>query len=222
MASLFGRLRSFLPGSAKQKTAQEVVHVLKKQPFYQRPSPWWARLTWGMVAADFMITTSMTEVTWKKWTEPVDPENPAAGERLKSIWPRAGLCVFHITVGAGLAAMIFIGRSRVVRTLDILRPGPGAEQKQLFIQGAHHRGDKGLLVPFAKSRLDPGRDHTEVILRVAGMRGHWWVALNGAKVNGHALAPENARSLFMSEWGIRSAVPTGTSGHWTSGPIVKN
>ena len=54
--------------------------------------------------------------------------------------------------------------------------------------------------------LSAGRDPTEVILRVAGLRGHWWIGLNGSKVLGLNEA-ETAKSMYES--GIKRAVITG-------------
>ncbi|KAI0261298.1 hypothetical protein BC834DRAFT_1044121 [Gloeopeniophorella convolvens] len=152
-------------------------------PFYEARAPWWARFTWGFIAADLLVTSTMTELTWTKWTYP--PEKPGAAPVQRPAWQRAGLCLGHLSIGVGLGVLLVVARSRVVRILHILPPSPGTP-RQLLIVGAHRHGTRGAVVPFARTHIDPGRDETEAILRVQDVRGHWWIGLNRARLRGTA------------------------------------
>lgn len=139
-------------------------------------------------------------------------------------WQRAGLCLGHLTVGVGLATLLLIGRSRVVRILHILPPSVG-QPKQLLIAGAHVGKGRGAVVPFARTRIEPGRDKTEVILRIEDVRGHWWIGLTRAQLRGTPVSAARMRDALLAEWGIRKSLqgdlPAG-SGRWKSGPLLEN
>ncbi|THH18670.1 hypothetical protein EW146_g2337 [Bondarzewia mesenterica] len=184
------------------------------------------------------LSSTMTELTWKNWSitadnaktkqqSDADSETGARKESmLRPAWQRAALSAFHLSVGAGLAAMIFVGRSRVIRRLHILptnSPGvPGG--KQLFFQGVHNWGATGTVLPLKNAHLFPGRDDTEVIFRLEGARGHWWIGLNGARINGEKVNAKRARDEMLVAWGIKkgSEVQDGIEGRWTAGPIMDN
>ena len=182
----------------------------------------------------------MTELTWSKWTvrrDPIGagptPDDGGAGEEeefaLRPAWQRAGVCLVHLGTGLGLATLLFIGRSRVVRRLHILPAGSvsnAAQGKQLFIQGQHNIGANGAIVPFKHAHLQPGRDDTEIILRVDGVRGHWWVGLTSAQINGQKLHPKQVKEEMLDAWGIRKKnaglSESGSDGRWIGGPILRN
>ena len=185
--------------------------------------------------------STMTELTWSKWTvrrDPVGtgqtPDDGGAGEEefvLRPAWQRAGVCLVHLGTGLGLATLLFIGRSRVVRRLHILPAGSvsnAAQGKQLFIQGQHNVGANGAIVPFKHAHLQPGRDDTEIILRVDGVRGHWWIGLTSARINGQKLHPKQVKEEMLDAWGIRkknaglSESGSGSDGRWIGGPILRN
>jgi len=168
----------------------------------------------------------MTELTWTKWTLP--PEKPGDDDAptvRRPTWQRAGLCLGHLTLGAGLATLLLIARSRVVRILHILPPSAGAP-KQLLIAGAHvGKSRRGAVVPFARTRIEPGRDKTEAILRIQDVRGHWWIGLTRARLRGTPVSAARMRDALLAEWGIRKSVQgdLGTnSGRWKSGPLLEN
>ena len=172
----------------------------------------------------------MTELTWTKWTLP--PEKPHDAPVLRPAWQRAGLCLGHLTLGAGLATLLFIARSRVVRILHVFSSsssgGGGAPTKQLLIAGAH-TGSKarGAVVPFARTRLEPGRDKTEVILRIEDVRGHWWIGLTHARLRGTPVSAARMRDALLAEWGVRKSSLQGGDlgpdlGRWKSGPVLEN
>jgi hypothetical protein len=179
----------------------------------------------------------MTELTWTKWTLP--PEKPGDAPVRRPTWQRAGLCLGHLTLGVGLATLLFIARSRVVRILHIFPPssvgGPGGgggvgTPKQLLIAGAHVGKSRGAVVPFARTRIEPGRDKTEVILRIQDVRGHWWIGLTRARLRGTPVSAARMRDALLAEWGIRRKsssqgdddLGVTTSGRWKSGPLLEN
>lgn len=168
----------------------------------------------------------MTELTWTKWTLPPSKTGDGNddGPVLRPTWQRAGLSLAHLSLGVGFATLLLIARSRVVRILHIL-PAAGGTPKQLLIAGAHRHGVSGAVVPFARTRIDPGRDKSEVILRIDEVRGHWWVGLTRARLRGTTVPAARLRDAFMVEWGIRKKVQgdEGTgSGRWKSGPVLEN
>ncbi|KAI0279114.1 hypothetical protein BGY98DRAFT_970545 [Russula aff. rugulosa BPL654] len=185
-------------------------------PFYEARQPWWARFTWGFIAADLF------------WTLP--PEKPGDEPVRRPTWQRAGLCLGHLTLGAGLATLLLIARSRVVRILHIFPPSAagGGTPKQLLIAGAHVGKSRGAVVPFARTRIEPGRDKTEAILRIQDVRGHWWIDLTRARLRGTPVSAARMRDALLAEWGIRKSSSHGddlgatSSGRWKSGPVLEN
>jgi hypothetical protein len=164
----------------------------------------------------------MTELTWSKWTLP--PDKPGDTPALRPAWQRAGLCLGHLSLGVGFATLLLITRSRVVRILHIIPPSAGAS-KQLLIAGAHRHGMRGAVVPFARTRIDPGRDKTEVILRIQDARGHWWIGLTRARLRGTPVPVARMRDALLAEWGIRKSAkgdPVARVGHWKSGPVLQD
>jgi hypothetical protein len=170
----------------------------------------------------------MTELTWTKWTLP--PEKPGDAPVRRPTWQRAGLCLGHLTLGAGLATLLLIARSRVVRILHIFPPSAagGGTPKQLLIAGAHVGKSRGAVVPFARTRIEPGRDKTEAILRIQDVRGHWWIDLTRARLRGTPVSAARMRDALLAEWGIRKSSSHGddlgaaSSGRWKSGPVLEN
>lgn len=164
----------------------------------------------------------MTELTWTKWSLPPDKSGDTPVRR--PAWQRAGLCLGHLSLGVGLATLLLIARSRVVRILHVIPPSADAP-KQLLIGGAHRHGMRGAVVPFSRTRIDPGRDETEAILRIQDVRGHWWIGLTRARLRGTAVPAARMRDALLTEWGIRrssqgDSVPR--EGRWKSGPMLQN
>jgi hypothetical protein len=80
-------------------------------------------------------------------------------------------------------------------------------------------------VPFERARIDPGRDKTEVILRIQDVRGHWWIGLTRARLRGTPVPAARMRDALLAEWGIRKSAggdPVASVGRWKSGPILQN
>jgi hypothetical protein len=167
----------------------------------------------------------MTELAWTKWTSP--PKKPGDAPVLRPAWQRAGLCLGHLTLGVGLATFLLIARSRVVRILHVFPPsGDAPSGKQLLVAGAHTYGKRGAVVPFPRTRIEPGRDETEAILRIEDVRGHWWIGLTGARLRGTPVSAARMREALLAEWGIRKS-PLGYNesagaGCWKGGPIMDN
>jgi hypothetical protein len=165
----------------------------------------------------------MTELTWTKWSLPPEKSGEAPVV-LRPAWQRAGLCLAHLSLGVGFATLLLIARSRVVRILHIIPPAADAP-KQLLIAGAHRHGMRGAVVPFERARIDPGRDKTEVILRIQDVRGHWWIGLTRARLRGTSVPAARMRDALLAEWGIRKSAggdPVASVGRWKSGPILQN
>jgi hypothetical protein len=175
----------------------------------------------------------MTELTWTKWTSP--PKKPGDAPALRPAWQRAGLCFGHLTLGVGIATLLLIARSRVVRILHVLPHSPGTGTgttssgaapvpKQLLIAGAHSYGMRGAVVPLAGTRIEPGRDGTEAILRIRDVRGHWWIGLEHARLRGAPVSAARMRDALLAEWGIRKSAQGGDmgadAGRWKSGPLM--
>ncbi|KAF8483641.1 hypothetical protein DFH94DRAFT_318912 [Russula ochroleuca] len=217
-------LRHFLRNIFQRKSILQYGQIQEVQgvPFYEARQPWWARFTWGFIAADLLVTSTMTELTWTKWTLP--PKNPNDAPVRRPTWQRAGLCLGHLTFGVGLATLLLIARSRVVRILHIFPPSVG-QPKQLLIAGAHVGKSRGAVVPFACTRIEPGRDKTEVILRIQDVRGQWWIGLTRARLRGTPVSAARMRDTLLAEWGIRKSLQGdlgASSGRWKSGPLLEN
>jgi len=227
MSALGHRLRNLLQ---RRRTRQYgYIQDVPGVPLYETRPPWWARFTWGFIAADLLVTSTMTELTWTKWTLP--PEKPDDGPgRRRPAWQRAGLCLGHLALGVGLATVLLIARSRVVRILHVLPPSSSGAPKQLLIAAAAHgHARRGAVVPFARTRIDPGRDKSEVILRIQDVRGHWWIGLERARLRGTPVPAARMREALLAEWGIRKSPPqqggglgAAGAGRWKSGPLLEN
>ncbi|KAH9042747.1 hypothetical protein EDB85DRAFT_2139287 [Lactarius pseudohatsudake] len=197
MSALTQRLQSLL----RRKSSGSYGHMqsIEGVPFYEARPPWWAKFTWGFIAADLIVTSTMTELTWTKWTLP--PEKPGDAPVRRPAWQRAGLCLAHLSLGVGFATLLLVSRSRIVRILQVIpaSSSSGGAPKQLLIAGARRRG--------------------------ADVRGHWWIGLNRARLRGVQVPAVRLRDAFMSEWGIRKTrggdVDVGT-GRWKSGPVLEN
>jgi len=229
MSALGHRLRNLF----RRRSIGRYGHIQEVQgvPFYEARQPWWARFTWGFIAADLLVTSTVTELAWTKWTSP--PKKPGDAPALRPAWQRAGLCLGHLTLGVGLATFLLIARSRVVRILHVLPPSSGGggggdapSSKQLLVAGAHTYGKRGAVVPFSRTRIERGRDETEAILRIEDVRGHWWIGLTGARLRGTPGSAARMREALLAEWGIRKS-PLGYdesagAGRWKGGPIMDN
>jgi hypothetical protein len=179
-----------------------------------------------------VYSASAVELTWNHWTEPNEVSNktPASNIpsdaqpsfKLRPIWQRLGLCVIHLGIGVGAAVALIGSHTRVIRTLCVLpHPTPPRstlknDQRELFLQCSHHWKNRGRTFPMNSCRWYPGRDDTEMILRIDGQRGHWWLGLDKAKIHGRDMSLAASRSTILGEWDLKQQKTTG----WKSGPIL--
>jgi hypothetical protein len=58
LAVSMSALRHFLRNLFQRKSTQQYGHIQEVQgvPFYEARPPWWAKFTWGFIAADLFMT----------------------------------------------------------------------------------------------------------------------------------------------------------------------
>ncbi|KAG6920042.1 hypothetical protein DXG01_010110 [Tephrocybe rancida] len=181
------------------------------------------------------MTGSAIELTFNHWSSQVpDVEKLAKGNEapnpefvLRPAWQRIGVCTAHMFFGAGVAAALLVAQTRFVRTLAIIPPS-GNEGRRLFLQCAHNLARRGMVFPLSKCTLGNGRNTTELILRVAGERGHWYIGFENSAINGNYLIGHEARAGVLAAWN------GGTKGkklpkpkleldtRWKSGPTIQH
>ncbi|KAG6859699.1 hypothetical protein C0993_003582, partial [Termitomyces sp. T159_Od127] len=143
---------------------------------------------------------------------------------LRPNWQRISVCTSHLAFGAGIAAALLITQSRFVRTLAIL-PASKAEDRRVFIQCAHNWAKRGKIFPINKCKLGNGRNPSELILRVAGERGHWYIGFVNSNINGTRLTGPEARAQVLAAWNGELTRPltlrpkSELDKRWKSGPI---
>ncbi|KAG6879129.1 hypothetical protein C0992_004946 [Termitomyces sp. T32_za158] len=182
------------------------------------------------------MTGSVIELTYNHWTAlESDLENTAKDIKgddapspdqfiLRPGWQRIGVCTAHMAFGAGIAAALLITQSRFVRTLSIL-PASAGEDRRLFIQCAHNWANRGKVFPINKCKLENGRNPSELILRVAGERGHWYIGFANSDINGVRLTGPEARAQVLAGWKGELRGPSflrpkvELDKRWKSGPI---
>jgi hypothetical protein len=147
---------------------------------------------------------------------------------LRPTFQRLGLCIAHLGFGAGLAAALLVAQIRFVRTFAVLPPARNNTHAEgggrIFIQCAHNFRNNGMIFPLDKCSLQEGRDNTEMIFKVAGERGHWYIGLNHAIIHGRRSSVDQARAAILAEWSGRKVgkwtlTATGTDKRWKSGPM---
>ncbi|PFH46580.1 hypothetical protein AMATHDRAFT_154495 [Amanita thiersii Skay4041] len=232
-------------------------------PLFLRIPPWWARWTWALVACDLFMTGSAIELTWNHWSQlvsdlekigtknkeasgGVSTPTPTTGTNsegasyiMRPAWQRLGLCAAHLTLGVGVAAALLVTQARFVRTIAILPPAttttPASQSgRRVFVQCAHNWRNHGMTFSLSRCSLEEGRNETEMVFRVLGERGHWYVGLQDAIVHGHQVGVLQARNAILEEWrqqgegklkrvGKWSAkAKVETNGKWKSGPVIRN
>ncbi|KAF9460726.1 hypothetical protein BDZ94DRAFT_1222620 [Collybia nuda] len=216
----------FHPRGATTSGIPSTLVNLQNAPLFQRLPPWWARWTLALIACDIFMTGSAIELTWNRWSEKVSEDEASltsSGEyTLRPVWQRLGLCTAHLGLGVGLAAALVVAQARFVRTLVVVPPSPGFNNRRVFVQCAHNLRRNGMTFPLNKCSLGEGRNETEMILRVTGEKGHWFIGLEDSIVNGQrAGLPEN-RAAVLSNWGGKRignwTGATSIDSRWKSGP----
>jgi hypothetical protein len=132
----------------------------------------------------------------------------------------------HLGFGAGLAAALLVAQTRFIRTFTILPPARNEgsrEGRQVFIQCAHNFRKKGMVFPLNKCSLQEGRDTAEMIFRVAGESGHWFMGLKGALIHGQRASVTSAQAAVLAEWDGKKVgkwtPAVATDNRWKSGPM---
>ncbi|KAG7091185.1 hypothetical protein E1B28_010236 [Marasmius oreades] len=198
------------------------------------------------------MTGSAMEITWRHWSSIVEDdlndtkdsqktdENFAEQYELRPVWQRAGLCSAFFAGGVVAASAILIARVRFLRILDVFppleqltsttkksRPSMLSQipKRHIFIQSSSYTRGRGVSFPLSRCVLHEGRDDTELFLEIAGERGHWYIGLHGALINGRKSSPLEARDAIIQQWegGTLSkelANPLIVDGRWKKGPIV--
>lgn len=176
------------------------------------------------------VSGSAIELTWNHWSKLVNPSKESLDGsskpsplpdyyELRPVWQRLGLCLAHLGIGIGAGVALITTHIRVIRTFAILSPPTTStsqgDLRRVFIQGAHNWKQNGSIFPINKCSLDPGRDDTEMILRVKGERGHWFMGLDGAKINGRETSLAKAQTAIWSDWKQKAS-----KGRWKNGPVV--
>lgn len=141
---------------------------------------------------------------------------------MRPVWQRLGLSTAHLAIGVGACTALIVAQARFVRTLAIIPPSAGVKNQRLFVQGAHNLRRNGVTFPLNKCSLEEGRNQTEMILRVGGERGHWYIGLEDSVVKGQKSGLSEARAAILSGWGGKlNGTWTGTTyvdSRWKSGP----
>ncbi|KAF8622948.1 hypothetical protein AX15_006623 [Amanita polypyramis BW_CC] len=239
--SLFARFLSLR--TIKSGVPSKFVNT-QSIPVFQRIPPWWARWTWALIACDMFMTCSAIDLTWNHWSQLVsdlekisvkNKERPGDGLQASAapqehyetrpVWQRLGLCASHLVLGAGVAVALLVTQARFVRTVAVIPPTVPKERR-VFIQCAHNWRNHGTTFPLGQCSLEEGRNETEMILRVLGERGHWYVGLTNAIIHGQPVSMLEARNAILEEWkeGKRRGKWTSSTkvdDRWKSGPILR-
>jgi hypothetical protein len=230
------RARAFFSGFEKKYALSP---DLLKRPLYEGKPSWWIKFSLPAAGCGLFMgcvchasrqrdvltadahSFTMAELTWREWSLPKDqmPEGADPNERvLRPAWQRGGLAFFHVACSLCLAAVAVGASSQNVRRLSVIprgvAPHLGGNGHRLFVQGVLDLKGGGI-VPFERARLFPGRDNTEVVLRIDGKRGMWRIGTKNATCNGEEGSPEKIREGLMSAWGFKKGdvVGLGRGGH---------
>ncbi|KAJ8495037.1 hypothetical protein ONZ45_g13028 [Pleurotus djamor] len=227
------------------------VISLDRPPLFTRVPPWWARWALALVACDIFMTASAIDLTWNRWTELTGDLGKIAEKNQKAIkdspsteeayvprpsWQRIGLCVGHLGVGIGVAVALLVTQSRYVRTFTISpaltrskpsgKPLNQPKDRQVLLSSANNWKNNGKSFPIEKCSLSEGRDATEMILRVDGEKGHWYLALEDALIRGKKASVPDAQRDILAEWGAERKTGQWTprpaaDSRWVSGPVSR-
>ncbi|KAF9064758.1 hypothetical protein BDP27DRAFT_1333072 [Rhodocollybia butyracea] len=196
---------------------QGTPHVYNSQaaPLFQRPSPWWAKYTFALLAGDIFMTGSAMELTWNHWSKPIDgksdsevPPTPEYYE-LRPIWQRLGLSLGFFVGGVGAASALLIAGFRYTKVFDVFPPIVNAsridktalKERHVFIQSSRHFRSRGLTFPLSKCTLHRGRADSELLLTIDDERGHWFISLDDdTLINGQQYKNTAAREVILKAW----------------------
>ncbi|KAF9784057.1 hypothetical protein BJ322DRAFT_892176 [Thelephora terrestris] len=213
--SLFRKLKQAALGVGRPKLHGKAQLSLHDVPFYELdPLPWWSKKGWTyfFVTADAMITISLADMLWNRWTRAeqvtIESKTASPGQTqhvLRPLWQRVAAVAGLGFASSYLAFMLVIGRSRIIQRAWIIpaaanasissAPGNTASStgRQIFFQCVHHRKSQGQLYPYRDCKLHglavttSTKEEREVLMKVDGLRGFYSMSLEGAKINGESV-----------------------------------
>ncbi|TFK50931.1 hypothetical protein OE88DRAFT_1630663 [Heliocybe sulcata] len=202
----------------------------KNHIVYEGKPVWWARWTWALIGMDLFLVSSMGEMTWNHWTRLEDSDDSSSDVKrknyvLRPAWQRFGVGVGQFALGVGLAIALVRLRGKAIRKLYIVPAKRSSrstasgtpKNSQVLIQTPVQSSTSCLRMTLADCTLSPGRDLSEVILRVRGRDSEFWMEMKGAKIRGKEMPLEEANDAL---WEAFSGKKSLTLGGWKSGPIL--
>jgi len=79
------------------------------------------------------------------------------------------------------------------------------------------------VVPLASTELLTGSNEKELIVRVDGVSGAFWLNLDGAKLYGKPMSPWDSRDvLFRSWYGEELGRKLSAESRWKRGPVTQS
>ncbi|KZT21099.1 hypothetical protein NEOLEDRAFT_1074101 [Neolentinus lepideus HHB14362 ss-1] len=213
---LLGRQRSVLLDPAANR------HLV-----YEGKPVWWARWTWALVGMDLFLVSSMAEVTWNHWThlETSEPDAKQKNYVLRPAWQRFCLAAGQFGAGLALAVTLVRLRGKAIRKLYIIPPKDSSlsasevpKHSQVLIQTPVQSSSSCIKTTLAQCELSPGRDLSEVIMRLRGNDSEFWMEMHGAKIRGKEMPLEKANGALWEAFTGKKAISL--SG-WISGPILQ-
>jgi len=191
------------------------------------------------VASKGQDSTKKNEATEYEWV-------------LRPGWQRFGLSVLQLVVGAGVGAAILASRESTVWRMRIFRsprsltprlpPAPARQAQNpkntqkppptsipvLELSTGSGRVKSFLL---QNCTLHSGRDSTELILRILGIKGHFWIGLNGSRVlnvaeHAQDMPSTELRKRILERWQqegghVLDLRPEKGGVGWSSGPVTR-
>lgn len=170
-----------------------------------------------------------------KKPDPTASDKAVIEWELRPFWQRLSLAAGQLVVGAAVGAGIMAFRDRTIWRLHILpaiSASKGASKSTpkgaSKAAAAAARDMRWVRVETGSGRtkhfmmrdcaLGAGRDDTEMVMRIRGIRGQFWVGMTQARVLGQEGLPvaEVRRRLLMG-WGSQDA----QAAQWTKGPVVQ-
>jgi hypothetical protein len=200
----------------------------------------------------------MAEMLWNRWTRPEEMKmesKPAGAEQppsqtqhvLRPLWQRVSAVAGVGCAGTYLAFMLIVGRSRIIQRAWIIPAAANASTvstaeksassvgRQVFFQCVHHWKTQGQLYPYRECRLhgsavsQNGKEESEVLMKVDGLRGFYSMTLEGAKINGESVAERKggsslrwARRRLFDAWAEGGGSKAKFRPNFTSGPAALN
>lgn len=167
---------------------------------YEKPPRWYMKAIWLGVLMNIGIVLNFDEMVLRHWTEEVPTSQAALNDeestyKLRPLEQRVGAALLATGFGAVVIGGLLVIKYRTVHRL-VLHP----DQKHILIQSAGHSKGKGRFVKKEDCSLEPGRGTSEIFLRIKGMRGVYFIDLDGAKINDAQGTAWNNRRKLLELW----------------------